>query len=94
IPEGQKPINSARASYAARPCRGGERIVSGWEKIGDKTVYTFVIPDGMSATVSLLSRGELNVNGLAMTEEDLCASRAGGRVSFELSGGTYTVETR
>ena len=92
IPEGQKAIGMASATYAARPCPAGERIQSSWERFNGRTLYRFFIPEGMSASVSLVAGGELRLNGLLMTAGDLGAEIRGGRIEFGLRSGRYTVE--
>ncbi len=94
IPEGQKRINMAHASYAAVCCQNGDSIESGWERVNGALVYTFVIPDGLSARVELIAGNRMKVNSLEMTAEELGGSECGGRFVFELGSGNYTIEIK
>ena len=92
MPEGGRRMRIAKASYTP-PCAGGEKIESGWEIYGGKTVYTFRIPEGLSAKVSLVpGDGAMKVNGLDVTPEELGASNVWGRTEFRLGSGRYRIE--
>jgi hypothetical protein len=77
---------SAHATYNSRT----GRIESGWRIEGDSCIYDFVIPQGSSAKVSLISSGDtLLVNGC-----DVHCVRDGERLTLELTGGRYTVTVK
>ena len=94
IPEGQKRINIAHASYSAVCCEPGDSIESGWERVNGSIVYTFVIPEGMSARAELICAGMMNVNGLDCSPADLGGKTESGRAIIELKSGTYVIKIK
>lgn len=93
IPSGQHRITEAHASYHCGV--DGGKIVSGWELVGEKWVYHFVIPAAASARIELPAPGVadavVNINGLDFTLDSLEGKLEGGRAVFELGAGEYTV---
>ncbi len=86
LPNGQQRIRSANATYNSR----AGKIESGWRIEGDGCVYDFVIPHGSVAKVSLISSS----NTLIANERIITCARDGERVTFELTGGRYTVKAK
>ena len=88
FPAGQKRIGSAKATY--RSCEG--LIESGWAYVEGGYNYDFVIPQGTTAEVSLISSKDvLLFNGLTVTARELSAERQGDRLVFTLPAGRYSV---
>jgi alpha-L-rhamnosidase len=90
-PDGQQRINSAKATYNSI----AGLIESEWNNVSGKYVYSFTIPEGTTATVKLISNGNLNVNGIDFTVEALGGKKceACNRVVFELGAGKYTIKS-
>jgi alpha-L-rhamnosidase len=91
LPEGQKRIDLARATYEAVSCQAGDRIESGWERVNGDIVYSFVIPEGLSATASLPAGKTFRINGLDCSLSDLGGRVDGGRAELELGPGAYEI---
>ena len=90
IPEGQKRIGSARATYRSQ----AGLIESGWAFVEDSVVYDFTVPEGATAEVGLITdKDVLLFNGLEMTASDLHAVRRGDRLVFPVKAGAYSVKT-
>ncbi len=89
IPEGQRRINSACATY--RSASGV--ITSGWTRYGDNVTYRFTVPKDTRATVGLICPdGKMIFNGADIEADELCGfRREGERAVFELGYGNYTV---
>ncbi len=90
LPEGQNRIRQAKATY--RSCRG--TIESGWAEVNGAWEYDFVIPEGTTAQVRLISSGHLTFNGMEVSPEELKATREDGRLVFDLGPGSYHIRTR
>lgn len=89
IPEGQKRICCAKATYDSY--RG--KIESGWALKDGAYVYNIVIPEGTTATVSLITeKDSLTFNTLEMTASELNATRDGDRLTFNLGAGSYVIK--
>ena len=89
IPEGQKPINMAHASFM--PVCSDEHIESGWERVNGHIVYTFIIPAGTEATAMLLCGGSLKINGVEADVTELGGRLENGRAVFGLGAGRYEI---
>lgn len=90
IPDGQKRICSARATYSSY--KG--KIESGWSLKDGAYVYTIVIPEGTTATISIISdKDRLTFNTLELSAAELNAKRDGDRLTFELGAGKYVIKT-
>ena len=88
IPEGQKRITTARASFDSV----AGRIESAWVSVDGRFEYSFIIPEESAATVSLVSDSDkLKINGVDFTLEEMNGRRRGDRILFPLSEGAYTV---
>ena len=88
IPEGQKRITTARASYDSV----AGHIESAWVSVDDRFEYSFIIPEETAATVSLVSEKDvLKINGIEFKLEEINGRRIGDRILFPLSEGAYTV---
>ncbi|MBO5779276.1 MAG: alpha-rhamnosidase, partial [Clostridia bacterium] len=90
IPAGQKRITSADATYDS--VRG--RIESRWHFEEGKFVWSFTVPDGVTAEIELpLPWGgeQFALNGIEMTAEALGGKQAGKTAYFTLGAGTYLV---
>ncbi len=84
LPKGQSRITMASASY-----RG---ISSRWEYDNDRFVWSFVIPQGSSATIEfplLNTQKAININGVDFTQKELQGSIKNGKLVFELKSGHY-----
>ena len=89
IPEGQKRICSAKATYDS--CQG--KIESGWALKDGAYVYTIVIPEGTTAKVCLITdKDTLTFNTLEVTASELNAKREGDRLAFTLGAGKYVIK--
>ena len=89
IPEGQKRICSAKATYDS--CQG--KIESGWALKDGAYVYTIVIPEGTTAKVCLITdKDTLTFNTLEVTASELNAKREGDRLAFTLGAGRYVIK--
>jgi alpha-L-rhamnosidase len=89
IPEGQKRICSAKATYTS----DHGKIESAWALKDGAYYYTVVIPEGTSATVSLITDSDvLTFNTLEVKAEELNAKRNGNRLEFELGAGKYVIK--
>ncbi|MBO7375745.1 MAG: alpha-rhamnosidase, partial [Clostridia bacterium] len=91
IPEGQKRINTAHATYSPHCVSAGEAIESGWERINGSVEYTVTVPGGTAAEGSFPAGRTLSVNGLAYTPEELGGRTENGRFVFPLGPGSYRV---
>lgn len=90
IPEGQKRICFAKATYHSY--KG--TIESGWALMDDTYVYDFVIPEGTTATVCLISHKDvLTFNSLEISAAELQATRKDDRLVFPLGAGKYHIKT-
>lgn len=89
IPKGQQRITSCEAEYKTE----NGVVKSAWEIVGDKTVYSIVIPEGSEAEVKLACRADavLNVNDVEFTRETLGAKVQKKRLVFKLGAGTYKI---
>ncbi len=88
IPEGQQRINSAKATYKSV----SGVIESGWSKINDSYVYSFTIPEGTTATVKLIAKDIITINGVDMTLDELKGKKCScDRAVFDLGAGTYKI---
>ena len=89
IPDGQKRICSAKATYTS----DHGKIESAWALKDGAYYYTVVIPEGTSATVSLITDSDvLTFNTLEVKAEELNAKRNGNRLEFELGAGKYVIK--
>ena len=89
IPEGQKRICSASATYTS----DYGKVESSWALKDGAYYYTVVIPEGTSATVSLITDSDvLTFNPLEVKAEELNAKRNGNRLEFELGAGKYVIK--
>ncbi len=91
IPKGQSRMTSCSASYDSYV----GRIESAWDTVDGETVYKFVIPEGVKAKVCIIvnkGRRNVEINGVAFDIDTLGAVFTGGRLTFELGAGKYTVK--
>lgn len=93
IPAGQERIKQASAAYDS-VCG---RIESGWSLVNGKYIYRFLIPEGTAARLEIpvqaaVEDPALRLNGLEYTAGELGGGVENGRVVFELTAGSYTVE--
>ena len=89
IPDGQKRIRSAKATYDSYH----GKIESGWALKDSAYIYTIVIPEGTTATVSLIAdKDALTFNTLEVTANELNAKREGDRLTFTLGAGKYVIK--
>lgn len=90
LPEGQKNINSAKATYKSQ----SGLIESGWDNVDGVYVYNFSIPEGTSATVKLIANDKILVNGVEFTAEELGGKKCEkcGKIVFELGAGKYEIK--
>jgi alpha-L-rhamnosidase len=89
IPDGQKRICSAKATYKSN----NGKIESGWALKDGAYFYTIVIPEGTTATVSLITDSDvLTFNTLEIKADALNAKRNGNRLEFELGAGKYVIK--
>ncbi len=86
LPNGQKKINSAYATYDSR----AGRIESGWRIEDEYCIYDFVIPKGSTAKVIVRSSSDT----LMIDGREMAAVRDGERLTFSLTGGRYTVKAK
>ncbi len=90
IPEGQKRICSASASYTT----DYGVVESSWALKDGAYYYTVVIPEGTSATVSLITdKDTVTFNTLEVTANELNAKREGDRLTFDLGAGKYVIKS-
>ena len=89
IPKGQQRVTSCAAEYKT----ANGVVKSSWEIVGDKTVYSFVIPEGSEAEVKLPCRADavLNINDFEFTKETLGAKVQKKRIVFKLGAGSYKI---
>ena len=90
IPAGQRRITAVSVSYDS--IKG--KIESAWHWEDGKFVWTFTIPDGVSANVELplpLGGDAFTLNGIDCTAETLGGKQAGNTAHFSLGAGTYLV---
>jgi alpha-L-rhamnosidase len=88
MPEGQKRITTARASFDSV----AGHIESAWVAVDGRFEYSFIIPEESAATVSLVSEKDtFKINGIDFTLEEMNGRRQGNRILFPLSEGAYTV---
>lgn len=89
IPKGQKRMTSCAASY--RTTNG--TVESSWEIVGDKTVYSFTIPENTKAEVRLPAASDavITINDISFTKETLGAVVKKKRLVFSLGAGKYTL---
>ncbi len=85
IPAGQHRMGRAEAAF--RSPKG--LIESSWALVGDHYEYDFRIPAGTRASVRLLCKGELEINGVPYTQ----GTPVGERLCFTLEEGCYHVRT-
>jgi hypothetical protein len=89
IPKGQQRVTSCAAEYKT----ANGVVKSSWEIVGDKTVYSFVIPEESEAEVKLPCRADavLNINDFEFTKETLGAKVQKKRIVFKLGAGSYKI---
>lgn len=83
IPNGQKRITHAHASYVSRY----GLIESGWQIKDDEVIYSFTIPENTTATIKLFANA-IKVNGKEIEHETVDK-----KAVFTLGGGKYEVIT-
>lgn len=83
IPDGQKRITHANASYNSR----FGLIESSWRIDGDMVFYSFTIPESTTATIKLFGK-VISVNGKEIEHETVDK-----KAVFTLGGGKYEVIT-
>ena len=89
IPDGQKRICYAKATYNSHH----GKIESSWAFKDGEYVYTIVIPERTTATVSLITNKDtLSFNTLEATATELNAVRKGERLTFTLGAGKYVIK--
>lgn len=92
IPEGQQRINSAKATYKS----ASGLIESGWNKVNGEYVYNFTIPEGTTATVKLIAKDTITINGVDFTIDELNGKKCAScdRIIFDLTAGKYTINVK
>jgi len=90
IPEGQQRMTHAAATY--KTAKG--TISSAWAIENGRHVYSFTIPEGLTARVGILNKKdeEISVNDIIISSDELCHNCCDGRVYFTLGSGEYTVK--
>lgn len=90
IPEGQSRMTHAEATYSTA---AGE-ISSSWYIENGVHTYEFIVPAGLTAEVGLLNKGDsdIEINGIAFSQEQLGARAEGDRIFFTIHSGFYTVK--
>jgi len=86
IPEGQKKITMASATY-----RG---ISSRWEYENGRFVWRFVIPDGSAKIEFPLLYGQktVEINSVSFNAKELKGEIKGKKLAFELPAGSYIIK--
>ena len=85
-------INSAKATYKS----ASGLIESGWNKVNGEYVYNFTIPEGTTATVQLIAKDTITINGVDFTIDELNGKKCAScdRIIFDLTAGKYTINVK